>query len=150
MSDNEINVKTVIIAVVISVILSVVISYMILPAGPQGAQGLQGIQGVKGDTGNIGPAGPGLGELIYDSGWTLIDNYEDKVFCTLDNPNVFVYMIGRRDYYTASQTYFGGASEGTLARGARWYITTNNELTVYRFADDEHWPLIRVMVWQLP
>lgn len=52
MSNNEINWKTVIIAVVISVILSGVISYMILPAGPQGPQGL------KGDTGDVGPEGP--------------------------------------------------------------------------------------------
>jgi hypothetical protein len=76
MSDNEINWKTVIVAVVISVILSGVISYMILPAGPQGPpgpqgpqglQGLQGVQGIqgekgdkgdKGDQGDTGPQGP--------------------------------------------------------------------------------------------
>jgi hypothetical protein len=64
MSSNEINWKTVIIAVVISVILSGVISYMILPAGPQGPQGPKGDtgdtgpQGPKGDTGDTGPQGP--------------------------------------------------------------------------------------------
>ena len=61
MSSNDINWKTVTIAVIISVILSALISYMILPAGPQGPKGDTGdtgLQGPKGDTGDTGPQGP--------------------------------------------------------------------------------------------
>ena len=65
MSDNKINMQTVIIAVVISVILSVGISYMISPSsqeavgpqGPPGTEGNTGPQGLPGEKGDPGPQG---------------------------------------------------------------------------------------------
>ena len=84
MTDNKLNVNTLIVAVIISVVLSFGLSYTLLPSmfakegpqgplgptgeqgatGPQGPLGLQGTQGSlgpKGDTGSQGiqgPAGP--------------------------------------------------------------------------------------------
>ena len=62
MSDNKINMQTVIVAVALSVILSVGISFIVLPSsqgvdGPQGPEGQQGPQGVRGDAGVQGPEG---------------------------------------------------------------------------------------------
>jgi len=142
MSDNGINMKTVIIAVVISVIFSGLISYMILPEGPEGPQGNQGstgdtgdtgaigsqgiqgvkgdtgdtgIQGVKGDTGETGPPGPGLGELIFDSGWLAIDKGGHRTICKLPSDlNVFIYMTGRKENRPIHQENYGGNTDDPL------------------------------------
>ncbi len=66
MSENKLNVKTLIAAIVISVILSVSVSYMILPSGTGeigtqvqiGETGPMGPKGEKGDTGPQGLTGP--------------------------------------------------------------------------------------------
>ena len=68
MSDNKINIQTVVVAVVLSVILSVGISYFIVPS-PQGPEGPQGSQGDIGPQGIQGLAGPqGLDGIIGPPG----------------------------------------------------------------------------------
>ena len=62
MSENKLNVQTLITAVVISVILSVSVSYMIIPSGiseigPQGSPGEAGPPGPKGEKGDTGTQG---------------------------------------------------------------------------------------------
>lgn len=147
MSDSKINMQTMIITVVISVILSSGISYMIIPiVGPMGPQG---------PSGPAGPAGPGFGKLIYDSGWIAINQSEHKDICTLDDQNVFVYMIGRQNGVIIHQIYYGGERyywhEGNrVYNGARWSVDSNSELRVYRYEDDMTWQEVRVLVWQLP
>ena len=106
-----------------------------------------------------------LSTPIFDSGWVSIDQDEYKWITVLENPNVFVYMIGRRFnddgsiQYPAHQVYYGGDStyEQILdliplrqETGAKWYIKADNTLKVHRFDDDEWYPEVRLIVWQLP
>jgi hypothetical protein len=184
MSSN-IDYKTIVITIVFSVILSTGI-IMTVPQvqdvlrGPQGELGLQGVQGPQGDTGDVGPEGPigspgqGWGELIYDSGWIAINQSEGRVLCTLDDPNVFVYMIGRswwgdknygEEVGVIHQDSFGGDhyylwnwttwTPTWTPRGARWYISPSlfdseiYELGIYRNKEDIRWREVRVLVWQL-
>ena len=176
--------KTVAIAVVLSVILSTAISYGVImtvpqvqdvlsgPQGELGSQGVQGLQGPQGDTGpvgpegSIGPPGQGFGELIYDSGWITIEQGEGRVLCTLDNLNVFVYMIGKHLDVNFHQDSFGGDhyylwdwstwKPTWTSRGVRWYASLSlgypecYELGVYRNDQDIRWEEVRVLVWQLP
>jgi hypothetical protein len=122
--------------------------------GPQGPMGPLGPQGVKGDTGDVGPPGPGLGELIHDSGWIAIDQGTTIIICTLDDPNVFVYMIGRNYKDKSHQEYYGGAisiyGDNFRYYGAFWYIDHDDQLNVRRRPDDLLWEKVRVFVWQLP
>lgn len=108
--------------------------------------------GTPGPEGPAGPPGPGFGELIHDSGWIAIEPGLNTI-CTLDNRNVFVYMIGRNSIGKIHQIAYGGdvfnIPEEKI-RGAYWYITSDNELWVFRRYDDLSWSNVRVMVWQLP
>jgi len=172
--------KTVAIAVVLSVILSTALSYgiiMIVPQvqdalrGSQGEPGIQGLQGPKGDAGCVGPEGPigppgqGLGELIYDSGWIAIDQDEYLVVCTLDDPNVFVYMTGKfGEGIPVHQFNFGGDryyswnwttwTPTWTPMGVSWSVALSfnglYELCIHRNSHDLMWKEVRVMVWQLP
>ena len=62
MSENKLNVQTLIAAILISVVLSIAISYSVIsretgPLGPEGIQGPQGEQGIQGDPGIQGLQG---------------------------------------------------------------------------------------------
>lgn len=59
MSENKLNVQTLIAAILISVVLSVAISYSVISreTGPPGPEGTQGSQGEPGES-IVGPAGP--------------------------------------------------------------------------------------------
>ena len=181
-TDENYGLKTIIIAVVLSVLLSTTLSYMMLNVpqirdtlrgsqGEPGLQGVQGLQGPQGATGYVGPEGPigppgqGLGELIYDSGWIAIDQGEGRVLCTLVDPNVFVYMIGKHLDVNFHQDSFGGDyyylwdwstwTPTWTSRGARWYVSLSfdselYELGIYRNDQDIRWEEVRVLVWQLP
>ena len=126
--------------------------------GRQGEQGRQGATGATGVTGATGPPGPGLGELIYDSGWLAIDRGTSKLICTLDDTNVFVYMVGRFSYYAVHQRWYGSDlsynsyddyEHAYNLNGALWGINYDNELWVRRQPDDSAYKEIRVIVWQL-
>ena len=169
--DEKYGLKTIAIAIVLSVILSTTISYMMLNLpqiqdalrGPRGEPGLQGVQGLQG---SIGLPGLGLGELIYDSGWIAIDQDEYLVICTLDDPNVFVYMTGKTQPGSIHQRHFGGEyyyswnwttwTPTWTPMGVNWHVAWSGkypgfyELGVYRNSHDWKWEEVRVMVWQLP
>jgi len=131
--------------------------------GAIGTTGVQGIQGVKGDTGDTGPIGPlGFGELIHDSGWKAVGKGKDLTICTLEDPNIFVYMIGRNYYWSGHQADYGGdisfSQNDAIIEGASWFIEHQSSdwldyphtLKVHRFSDDWEYPEVRVLVWQLP
>ena len=141
MSSN-IDYKTIVIAALLSVTLSAGISYWKPPiVGPQGAPGPQG---------DPGPPGPGFGELIHDSGWITMDGNNSLEICILDDPNVFVYMIGKYPSVKAHQLFYGLEINGDRESGAFWWIDKDNQLFVYRGSDSIHYVQVRVLVWQLP
>ena len=168
MADNP-DWRTIIIAIILSIIVS---------TGIMNVPQLQdALRGPKGEPGPPGPPGPGLGELIHDSGWRVINPGNVLHICTLDDPAVFVYIIGRADdvrsplggvpvsgvypSYKAHQKYYGGdrwelplpktsGSPPDLMMGVSWSVDMSNRLKVYRPDGDVYYEEVRVLVWQLP
>lgn len=93
----------------------------------------------------------------FDSGWITLPRGTSKFICTLDDTNVFVYMIGRTDSGKIHQHYYGGdyynpAGEvDWLSKGAYWYIDGNDKLSIFRWYNDEDnaYDEVRVLVWHL-
>jgi len=104
----------------------------------------------------------GFGELIHDSGWKAVGKGKDLTICTLEDPNIFVYMIGRNSYKSGHQEYYGGRTydihDDYISEGAVWFIEHQSSdwldyphtLKIHRFSNDSKYPEVRVLVWQLP
>jgi len=70
-----------------------------------------------------------LSNPIYDSGWVSIEQDSSEKLYTLEDTNVFIYMIGRGTMGSLTHRCYGGVTihldPDTRRYGAFWYCVSN-------------------------
>jgi hypothetical protein len=101
----------------------------------------------------------GFPEPDYDSGW--FDITEGTAVTKnhgLGTDELFVYVFGRAEGETITYTHqvkYGGDYRYDIASGVNepaglYWLSMEDEIQIFRYADDVDWMQARILIWTLP